>query len=165
VEADKESRREDVRKEKKEAMAVKKMEVVSSQPSIKSKLRSGLPGVCVSEIAFRIGDSIEEVGCTIPKTYGTFLPQECSETSLPDERVAGGAVTEITWRIEASTGEVLGKIPKTYGAFLPQECLDTPLSAMNVCTEKPEETSRASAMHVVARVPRVVVELDIAWGR
>ena len=37
-----------------------------------------------------------------------------------------------------------------------------------VCDEKPEVASRAGARHVDARggrVPRVVVELEIAWGR
>ena len=82
-----------------------------------------------SNIYFRIGDSIEEVGCKILKTFGTYLPQECSDTSLPDERVAGGAVSKITFRIGASTDEVGVKIPKTYGAYLPQECLDTPVPA------------------------------------
>ena len=90
IEVDKESRREEVRKEKRVARARKKMGVGSSQPSIKTKLRRGVPGAGVSEIAFGIGESIEEVGCKIPKTFGTYIPQECSDTSQPDERIARG---------------------------------------------------------------------------
>ena len=123
VEVDKESRREEVRKEKREARARKKMGVGSRQLSITTNLRKGVPGAGVSEIAFRIGESIEEVGCKIQKTFGT---EECSDTSLPDERVAGGDVSKITFRIGASTHE----------AYRPQECLDKPLPARNVCTEK-----------------------------
>ena len=90
----------------------------------------------MSEIAFRIGESIEEVGCKIPKTFGTYLPQKWSDTSQPDERVAGGDVSKITLRIRASTDEIGGKIPKINAAYRPQECLDKPLPARNVCTEE-----------------------------
>ena len=38
-------------------------------------------------IAFWIGASIDEVGGKIPKTFIAYLPQEWSDTSLPDERV------------------------------------------------------------------------------
>ena len=137
-ELDKEFRREEVRKEKRVARARKKMGVGSSQPSIKSKLRSGVPGVCVSEIAFRIGDSIEEVGGKIPKSFGTYLPQECSDTSLLDEIVPGGAVSKIAFRIGVSIDKVGGKIPKTFGAYLPQKCLETPIPARNGSPESPK---------------------------
>ena len=71
LEVDKESRRDEVKKEKIVARARKQMGVGSSQPSIKTKLRRGVPGAGVSEIAFWIRESIEEVGCNIPKTFGT----------------------------------------------------------------------------------------------
>ena len=67
------------------------MQMGSSQPSIMNKLKGVVPGDCVSGIAFRIGASIDEVGVKILKTFGTYLPQECPDTSLPDERVTGGA--------------------------------------------------------------------------
>ena len=40
----------------------------------------------VSEIASRIGVSLDEVGGKILKTLGTHQPQECSDTSLPDRK-------------------------------------------------------------------------------
>ena len=40
----------------------------------------------VSEIASRIGVSIDEVAVKILKSLGTHQPQECSDTSLPGKK-------------------------------------------------------------------------------